>query len=60
MDKKQVRMIWVAAFSIVEFSVGEVLIAIGADPLSGITAAEGWLLAVWAELFVHISQLLFL
>jgi hypothetical protein len=36
-----------------EFSFGEVFVASWADPSSGIGAAKGWLITVWAEFFVH-------
>jgi hypothetical protein len=44
-------------FSVLVFYFGEVFVASWADPSSGVDAAEGWLMAVWAEFFVHREQL---
>jgi hypothetical protein len=40
-------------FSVTEANFGEVTVASWADPLSEIDAAEGRLVTVWAEFFVH-------
>ena len=42
-------------FSVLEFYFGEVFVASWADPSSSIGAAEGWLVTVCAEFFVHFN-----
>jgi hypothetical protein len=51
------RFLVAMSFSVLEFYFGEVFVASWADPSSGIDTAEGWLMAGWAEFFVHREQL---
>ncbi len=51
------RFGFLTRFSILELGFGKVIVAGWADPFSVVNAAEGWLVAVRAEFFVHLEQL---